>query len=48
MHFGEDKNKVSNLVNATTIPEFKKLYEPHLRELVIFSDNRIIKQVSLL
>lgn len=45
MYVGEDKNKVFNIVKPN-IAAFKALYEPHLKEMVIFSKNGVTKRVS--
>ena len=46
MHVGEDKNKVFNIVKPN-LAAFKSLYEPHLKDLVVFSDTGVVKKVLL-
>ncbi len=44
MYFGEDKNKVYNIVQPN-LELLKSMYKMHLEELVFVSDGRIIKKV---
>lgn len=46
MYFGEDRNKISRIVQPN-VEKFRCLYEPYLNELVHLSEGIIIKKVIL-
>lgn len=46
MYVGEDRNKVSNIVNPN-LAAFKALYKSHLEQMVVFTEEGVVKKVSL-
>ena len=47
MYFGEDKNKVGNIVKPN-LAAFRDLYEPYLKEMAtVGSEGMVVKKVRM-